>query len=128
MILVTLSTPTDAVIPWKYPSKYFRALLSSPIWLPIATLSYSIYLWHYIFIMTISDQWYSNPDDSNFLEWGSNEGMMKKECPKFLEEGYTDAKYLFAAGTGVSIVVATFSYVFVEKPAIDARIVFKSKW
>jgi len=55
MILVTLSTPADVSIPWNYPSKYFRAFFSSPIWLPIATLSYSIYLWHYLFILLLGD-------------------------------------------------------------------------
>ena len=35
---------------------------------------------------------------------------------------------LFVEGLSGAIFLATLSYVFVEKPAIDARRVFKNKW
>ena len=47
MILSSLSPTKETTISWARPSKYFRGLLSMKIWLPIATVSYSIYLWHH---------------------------------------------------------------------------------
>jgi len=46
IILTSLSPTKETTISWARPSKYFRGILSLKIWLPIATLSYSIYIWH----------------------------------------------------------------------------------
>ena len=35
---------------------------------------------------------------------------------------------IFFGGLAISMLVASLSFVFVEKPAIDARRVFKTKW
>jgi peptidoglycan/LPS O-acetylase OafA/YrhL len=52
MLLVSMSPKKEDSISWARPSCFFRAFLSIGIWLPLANLSYSIYLWHF-FIMLI---------------------------------------------------------------------------
>ena len=46
LILLMISPSPKTAIPFKHPTKYIRAFLSLSLWVPIATLSYSIYLWH----------------------------------------------------------------------------------
>jgi peptidoglycan/LPS O-acetylase OafA/YrhL len=43
-----LSPKPLTVISSSRPTKYMRAFLSSSFWVPIATLSYSMYIWHLI--------------------------------------------------------------------------------
>jgi len=54
LILVSMSPEPETPISWARPSKYFRGFLSFRIWLPIATLSYSIYIWHFLIIFGLA--------------------------------------------------------------------------
>ena len=51
-----------------------------------------------------------------------------KDCEQILNIGLWPSIEIFFCGLAISMIVASFSYVFVEKPAIDARRVFKTKW
>jgi len=46
LILLMISPDPNSTIPYSRPTKFIRGFLSLPFWIPIATLSYSIYLWH----------------------------------------------------------------------------------
>ena len=89
------------------------------LWLPIATLSYSIYLWHHTLISILSLQY---SDEKKQMD--NADGI----CPDVVKIGVWPVFKLYAVGLPLSVVFATLSYVFVEKPAIDARRVFKTKW
>lgn len=55
MIVLMLSPRPDESISWYRPSRYMRAFLSASIWLPIAVVSYSLYLFHVqIILSTVS--------------------------------------------------------------------------
>ena len=45
LYIMILPNPNTSISLWR-PTCYMRSLLSSNIWVPIATLSYSLYLWH----------------------------------------------------------------------------------
>ena len=64
MILLMLSPAADTKIDIWRPSKYFRDFLSLNIWLPIATLSYSIYIWHPTIMVPLSKILYTAPAES----------------------------------------------------------------
>jgi peptidoglycan/LPS O-acetylase OafA/YrhL len=57
LILTSLSPSPEKSISWWRPSKYFRALMSLKLWLPIATLSYSVYLWHPIVFFALGENY-----------------------------------------------------------------------
>jgi len=46
LILLMISPIPSEAMRWSRPTKYIRGFLSFFLWLPIANLSYSMYLWH----------------------------------------------------------------------------------
>ena len=101
-----------------------QAFLELNFWLPIATFSYSMYIWHYI-LLTAMDR----------LVISMAPGLL--DSIKNIEAGYTMTNCIHYTGWWVlyfflglipTFAVSTFSYVFVEKPSIDSRRVFKNKY
>ena len=122
MILVSMSPKQDTPISWARPSKYFRGFLSLGIWLPLATVSYSVYLWHHIPMAIIS-----------VIKYGDQRKAiakltLKNDCEEIVKIGVGPAITLFFGTLLSATLIASLSYVFVEKPAIEARRVFKTKW
>lgn len=52
LIVLMLSPKPDESISWYRPSRYMRGFLSASIWLPVAVVSYSLYLFHVQIIMS----------------------------------------------------------------------------
>ena len=46
LILLTISAADNTKIPCYRPTRWLRAFLEWNFWLPIATCSYSMYVWH----------------------------------------------------------------------------------
>ena len=93
---------SNETIPMYRPASWCRAFLGCGGWLPIATLSYSIYVWSVLFIITLNV--YSGECDNI---WG-----------KF---GWFSAKMFVA-----SFLTAVGTFIFIERPCNNARTVFKS--
>ena len=53
---------------------------------------------------------------------------VKNDCEQIMKIALGPVIEIFFAGLTISMIVASLSFVFVEKPAIDARRVFKTKW
>ena len=123
IILVSMSPKQDTPISWARPSKYFRGFLSLSIWLPIATLSYSIYLWHFIIMWQLSEATIYDSSKKQIDQLSA-----ATQCADISKIGVGIAFDLFWKCLLITIVVSSFSYVFVEKSAIDARRAFKTKW
>ena len=51
----------------------------------------------------------------------------KNNCEKIVDIGLKPSLEIFTAGFIVSFLISILSYILVEAPAIEARIVFKSK-
>ena len=90
------------------------------IWLPIATLSYSIYLWHHTLMSILGF--------TVFADVKKQIDNVGGNCQEVVKIGAWPLAELYTIGFVFALVFATLSYVFVEKPAIDARRVFKTKW
>jgi len=115
-----LSPKPSTAIDWKRPTKYMRAFLSSSFWIPIATISYSMYLWHLFVAVALRNTFFGYWDNT-FSQ------LTTDQCGHVTDYGLR-GYILFFSTLLVSSIIATFSYVFIEKPAIDARRVFKGKW
>ena len=51
LILLCISANEDTnPIPWYRPTRWIKGFLCMNIWLPIATFSYSMYIWHLRFL------------------------------------------------------------------------------
>ncbi len=46
LLALMLSPKVEDTIPWYRPNKFLRWMLSWSMWVPVATLSFSFYLWH----------------------------------------------------------------------------------
>ena len=46
MLLMVISNQQD--LPWYRPVRYLRYILSAKLWIPIAMVSYSLYIWHLV--------------------------------------------------------------------------------
>ena len=121
MMYASLAPPAETSISWTRPSKYFRGLLSLNVWVPIATLSYSLYLWHPCIMAVVSVIYVDSVSKIDKLS-------TKDSCEEIVSLGLYPSVGIFIFGSVISIFEAMISYLFIEKPAIDARRVFKSKW
>ena len=110
-----IMTKAEDKIPIYYPSCFFRWILSWNLWVPIAVLSFSMYVYH-ITVIVIADKAFS----FNGLIAISK----SKTCPLPVSEMYKKNAYLVASAFSITFVISLLSYVFIEKPAIDARVAF----
>ena len=117
LILLMISPDPKATISFKNPTKYIRGFLSLSLWVPIATLSYSLYLWHIGLFIGI------RYGALNIKEESANE-----ICETRINNGFGHMVMIFVLGSIASLFFATISYVFVEKPALEGRSVFSNKY
>jgi peptidoglycan/LPS O-acetylase OafA/YrhL len=120
--LILLCVSADTVvnpIPWYRPTRWIRAFLCLDIWLPIATVSYSMYIWHLILIQKL------------FPVLAGVIGLQDEAKNGFKEWHPKYAGWLFLSMLIVFIptmILSILSYIFIEKASIDARRVFKNKY
>ena len=91
-----------------WPVRYLRKFLSCRIFIPIATLSYSMYLYHILIIKIVYKYFFTIEDFSNGCPWSTGEAW--KYIILFVISSY------FA-----SMLVSFVTYSLVEKPAMEAR-------
>jgi peptidoglycan/LPS O-acetylase OafA/YrhL len=104
----------EQTIPWIFPSCFLRSFLSLNLWVPTAVLSYSIYCFHINFLQGFLQMPYFIVKPPKNLT-----------CPITTNEAYQKWTLLVLAGWFSSFFFAMLMYVFVEKPAIDARVAFR---
>lgn len=92
-------------------ARWISVLLSSRIWFPISQLSYSIYLYHLIVLSMVLPAF--KPAILNALD---NIGLVSLQLFG-----------VFAVTLLCSLMVAFLSYVLIEKPAIELRILWEAR-
>ena len=114
MFLMTLPCIND--VHWSHPIYLINKILSSVLWVPIAALSYSIYLFHSQAMMIVGNTSFAVPDTTIM------------EC-QFDTKSSIAIRYfyVFIVTTLLSMVIAFVVYFLVERPCIEARKVFKNK-
>ena len=58
LIKLMISPAPEDTIPMHRPTKFLRAFFSMSMWVPIANLSYSVYLWHIIFLSSLENGYF----------------------------------------------------------------------
>ena len=99
------------------PSGFLRAFLSWSFWLPIATVSYSFYVWH---VPLVFDKGLFNLQPELKKDQVCPAGGTKEMFSYYIKN--------FWASLAVCGLVAVLSYICIEKPAIDARVTYKNKF
>lgn len=107
---------------WYRPTRWMKWFLSLKMWLPVAMLSYSIYLLHLTVLLEVSKMKYGMSDEQRNMADGTGTG-----CPYSFGAALNRWGFLFLAGLFFSQLVALISYLVAEKPFIDARVAFKNK-
>lgn len=115
MFLMTLPCIND--VHWSHPIYMINKILSSILWVPIAALSYSVYLFHITVYMFVGSTSFAVPDATIITE-------CQFDTKLSLAVRYI---YVFVLTILLSMVVAFFVYFLVERPCIEARKVFKNK-
>ena len=129
-----LSPKPDQNIPWYRPTKYMRAFLSWKIWLPLANLTYTFYLFHDVpvmmatspisFVLNLGDDKLPSEDPEVLKIAECNEAGVGFSNKGLAGIWFTNAALAFF----ITLIICTFIYVFIEKQGINARSAFKSKW
>lgn len=91
-----------------WPVRYLRKFLSCRIFVPLATLSYSMYLYQVLILKIIKKHFFSFGDFSNGCPWSAGESW--KYFVLFIISGY------FA-----NMLISLVMYSLVEKPSMEAR-------
>lgn len=95
------------------PTAALRCCLSSGFWLPVATVSYSMYLYHHdIHGPMRGAVVFDDTPDGGECRWSAGKAVGMRILMVF-------CVFLTTAAIGVC------SYICIEKPSIDARAVFK---
>lgn len=123
LVAVMLSPKPEDPIEGFRPSKWLRAILSLDFWVPIATISYSLYIVHGpLAAHTFSAFAWFNEGAQN-IEKGRLEA-----CPLGI---WTSVfRYIVYTVTFMipSVLIAKCCFIYVEKPGIDGRVVYKNKF
>ena len=81
-------------------------------WVPIAAPSYSLYVWHAPVFLYFKELDWIKVDDQD------HKG---KNCPSDINmRGF----YFFSLSMTLSFAISIIIYIFIEKPAVDARLAF----
>jgi len=111
-----MTNPCINDVHWSHPIYLINKILSSVFWVPIAALSYSIYLFHIQAMMIVGNTSFAVPDPTIAeCQFDSNSSVAIRYF------------YVFIVTTLLSMVFAFVVYFLVERPCIEARKVFKNK-
>ena len=113
-----------------YPSYWLKRFLSLDCWVPLASISFSMYLFHPVVIQFIG--WIG----VTFLGYKTKDKYMvdtkssfEDKCLDTLQiSEMAEWSFIFFIFLFITCSIAVVVYVFVEKPAIDARRVYKNKY
>jgi peptidoglycan/LPS O-acetylase OafA/YrhL len=120
LLLLILSPKPEEFIPWYRPVKYMRYFLSMKVWIPIANLTYSIYLFHFFVIQKLGPTIIKIVLGDRPIDYTICNGTSSETANMFFWNMFLS----FVITTSISIVV----YVLIEKQGINARIVFKNRF
>lgn len=105
--------------------------LASKIWLPIANISYSMYLIHITVLTLVARFDYFKSDEEKEIglyDQDKKKTVMDTGCPVTSGEAWQRIGFVASIGFVGSILWAIFGfYIIVEKPIIDARQAFERK-
>ena len=134
-VMLNPATPQISML---RPARFLRWFLSLNIWVPIAVLSYSIYLFHIYPVMGVNMAHFMNPlfdpDNQEKTIFGKqmiddNGDWTVKKCP--WEKGSNQILYKFLGAFAIVLAASSFIsmlvYVCLEKPGIDAKRIYKNK-
>ena len=100
------------------PTKWMNVFLSSYIWVPVANISLTFYLWHISFMsfvkfFTVSD---------------SLQDVYVEGCPNIsLAKALGIFIFDIIFGFGITFIICILLFAGFEKPAVDARRVYKRR-
>lgn len=120
LLTIILSPKPDDSIPCYRPSKFLRWILSWSMWVPVASLSYSFYLWHLqpiVIMQGLNLKLFTPPKIYNSTACEQGLGNVLWNWTK---------NYLFIFT--LTTIVSVLSFTFLEKPGIDARVIYKNKY
>jgi len=115
-IMYIIVSPFGDQLSWFRPSRLFRSILSWSIWVPIATLSYSMYLWHMGGLFALKGL------SGKFLRPEAK----PKTCTFTYGQFVGRWIYILVVSLLLCMAIALIPYMLVEKPALDARRVWKN--
>ena len=129
LLCIMLSPKTEDSIPWWRPTKYLRWFLSLSFWVPFATLSFSFYLMHLQTLFLIKDEIY--PKTTFYpgnVEFNATKALIEGACYQGRWAIFGSFEYIFWLIFVITIILSVLSFVYIEKPGIDARVAIKSKF
>ena len=124
LIVLMLSPKPDESIPWYRPTKYMRAMLSLKFWVPIAVLSYSMYVSHVYLIYYNSLVIVLYPQT---FDQKQQKNIPVAKCPWTFGQTLVKFAILLIVSFIMTIIFSIVCYMLCEKPGIDSRSVFKNK-
>ena len=105
------------------PVFWLKSFLSLKVWVPIANLSYTIYLWHLTMMSIVLAFPFANGD--KFKDADGNDPV---GCPYSAGKAFGILIFNYTFGFSfVFLVCLVFLFTLVEKPAYDARMVYKRR-
>ena len=96
------------------------------IWVPFANLSYSIYLWHMLVIISLTTGSFGFSIKARDLITTTKDPSLY--CDLSVKNAISTQWILFLVGLLFSIVLGALSYILIERPCIEARVAFKNKF
>ena len=124
LIALMLSPKPNQSIPWYRPTIYMRAMLSLRFWVPIAVLSYSMYVSHVYMIGLNSRLVVPYPKE---FDPKQQKDLPVTECPWTFGEALGKLGILWICSFIMTIIFSIVVYMMCEKPGIDSRVIFKNK-
>ena len=124
LLLLIISPAVETNIPWYRPTKYMRWFLSLNIWVPIASLTYVIYLFHpmtlHLTNFVINKK---RPADFPLLDPSYND-TSPLNCPAIVSFGWKEWLITYFLNIPLMMPCVILSYVLFEKAGIDSRSAF----
>ena len=122
--------PVNQTIAWYRPSRFIQAWLSQDFWIPFANLSYSFYLLHIIPLATfVFSNEFLHPDPKPAAQVPPVP-IARDQVTCWPGEYAVLGRWfvIFFYALTCSALLSVLSYIFIEKPAIDAKRTFKNKY
>ena len=113
--------PSDTIA-WYRPVKFIRGFLSMSVWVPLANLTYSSYLFH-PFIMLACGM-----TAQYILANGRDVPEMSQDCFFNTSELINMWLITFGLSLFITLLISVFIFMLIEKQGINARSAFKNKF